>query len=61
MFSDKGKELKLKERFWGKTHFGGTANLIQSTPEFSPFYIEFEKSFGNSNMGGGKWANRFAE
>lgn len=53
MHSDKGKELNLRERFWGKTHFGGTANPTQATPEFSPFYIEFEERLGNSNMGGG--------
>lgn len=53
MDSDKGEELKLRERFWGKTHFGGTANPIQATPEFSPYYIEFEEGFGGSNMGGG--------
>ena len=53
MHSDKGEELNLQEKFFGKTHFGGTANPIQSVPEFSPFYIEFEESFGNSNMGGG--------
>ncbi len=53
MYSDKGKELKLQEKFWGKTHFGGTANPVQATPAFSPFYIEFEEGFGDANMGGG--------
>ncbi|NOQ72990.1 MAG: hypothetical protein GQ574_13355 [Crocinitomix sp.] len=53
MDSEKGEELKLRDRFWGKTHFGGTANPVQATPEFSPYYIEFEEGFGNSNMGGG--------
>ncbi|GAA3637657.1 hypothetical protein [Flavivirga jejuensis] len=53
MHSKKGEKLKLKERFWGKTHFGGTANPCQANPGFSPYYIEFEEGFGNANMGGG--------
>jgi len=53
MFSDKGEALGLEDLFFGKTHFGGTANPVQATPEFSPFYIEFEEGFGNANMGGG--------
>ncbi len=53
MFSDKGKKLNLEEKYWGKTHFGGTACPTQAMPEFSPFYIEFEENFGNANMGGG--------
>ena len=53
MYSVEGKKLNLEEKFFGKTHFGGTANPIQGVPEFSPFYIEFEENFGNSNMGGG--------
>lgn len=53
MFSDKGEALGLEDLFFGKTHFGGTANPVQATPEFSPFYIEFEEDFGNANMGGG--------
>ena len=53
MFSQKGKELDLQKKFFGKTHFGGTANPVQATPKFSPFYIEFEEAFGKANMGGG--------
>ncbi|MEM6631199.1 MAG: hypothetical protein AAF694_16070 [Bacteroidota bacterium] len=53
MFSKKGQELGLQKKFFGKTHFGGTANPIQATPKFSPFYLEFEEGFGNANMGGG--------
>lgn len=53
MYSVRGEELKLEERFYGKAHFGGTANPVQAVPEFSPFYIEFEEAHGNANMGGG--------
>lgn len=53
MHSEKGEELKLSEKFAVKTHFGGTANPVQSIPSFSPFYIEFEENFGGANMGGG--------
>lgn len=52
MFSEKGDLLKL-DRFHAKNHFGGTANPIQAVPEFSPFYIEFEETLGDANMGGG--------
>lgn len=52
MFSEKGEVLKL-DRFHAKSHFGGTANPIQAMPEFSPFYIEFEETLGDANMGGG--------
>ena len=53
MYSDKGEELNLSEKFFGKTHFGGTANPVQDTPKFSPYYVEFEEGFGDANMGGG--------
>jgi len=52
IFSEKGEMLKL-DRFHAKSHFGGTANPIQAIPEFSPFYIEFEETLGDANMGGG--------
>ena len=52
MFSEKGEMLNL-DRFHAKNHFGGTANPIQGMPEFSPFYIEFEETLGDANMGGG--------
>ncbi len=53
MHSDQGEKLKLSQRFFGQNHFGGTASPVQATPEFSPFYIEFEEDLGNANMGGG--------
>jgi len=34
-------------------HIGGTMRPVQNIPEFSPFYIEFEESFGDYNFGGG--------
>ena len=53
MYSEKGEKLRLSDRFSQRTHFGGTANPIQTTPSFSPFYIEFEEGFGGANIGGG--------
>lgn len=53
IFSERGKEFDLVGRFFGKTHFGGTASPEQATPAFSPFYFEFEENFGGANMGGG--------
>lgn len=52
MYSDKGQELGLED-FSKLNHFGGTANPVQYTPAFSPFYFEFEENLGNANMGGG--------
>ena len=34
-------------------HIGGTMQPVQGTPEFSPFYVEFEEYFGGYNFGGG--------
>lgn len=34
-------------------HLGGTMMPCQSTPEFSPYYIEFEEGLGGYNFGGG--------
>ncbi len=34
-------------------HFGGTASPVQAMPDLSPFYIEFEETMGQINMGGG--------
>lgn len=34
-------------------HIGGTMHPVQSTPEMSPFYIEFEEYFGGYNFGTG--------
>ena len=34
-------------------HIGGTMEPIQATPEFSPFYVEFEEVFGGFNFGSG--------
>lgn len=37
----------------GLIHIGGTMRPVQATPEFSPYYIEFEEDFGGYNFGGG--------
>lgn len=34
-------------------HIGGTMRPAQNTPDFSPYYIEFEEDFGGYNFGGG--------
>jgi hypothetical protein len=34
-------------------HIGGTMQPIQSTPKFSPFYVEFEEYLGGYNFGTG--------
>lgn len=34
-------------------HIGGTMRPVQATPKFSPFYVEFEETFGGYNFGGG--------
>jgi hypothetical protein len=36
-----------------RDHVGGTMQPIQATPDFSPFYVEFEEYFGGYNFGGG--------
>jgi hypothetical protein len=36
-----------------QNHIGGTMQPIQSTPRFSPFYIEFEEYLGGYNFGTG--------
>ena len=41
------------DRFFKENHFGGTAGPCQYTPEFSPYYFEFEEDLGGANMGGG--------
>lgn len=46
-----------EEKDWVKdfksNHIGGTMIPVQATPEFSPFYVEFEEYFGGYNFGGG--------
>ncbi|MEO0911374.1 MAG: hypothetical protein AAFY59_00050 [Pseudomonadota bacterium] len=37
----------------GRDHLGGTMFPIQAVPDFSPYYIEFEESFGDYNFGMG--------
>lgn len=37
----------------GRDHLGGTMMPIQAVPDFSPYYIEFEESFGDYNFGTG--------
>ncbi|WP_440985313.1 hypothetical protein ACQHIH_20960 [Xanthomonas sontii] len=34
-------------------HLGGTMRPIQGIPDFSPYYIEFDETFGGYNFGGG--------
>lgn len=52
---DSGKNYELKP--WAqdhkRDHIGGTMRPTQGTPEFSPFYIEFEEYFGDYNFGAG--------
>lgn len=44
-----------REHDWAKNHkrdhIGGTMRPTQATPEFSPFYIEFDEHFGGYNFG----------
>lgn len=55
-----GDEISVesyREHEWAKghksNHIGGTMRPTQATPEFSPFYIEFDESFGGYNFGAG--------
>jgi len=41
------------EGLHGTDHIGGTMFPVQAVPDFSPYYIEFEESFGDYNFGGG--------
>ncbi len=34
-------------------HVGGTMQPVQSTPQMSPYYVEFEEYLGGHNFGGG--------
>jgi hypothetical protein len=36
-----------------RDHIGGTMQPVQSTPRFSPFYVEFDEYLGGYNFGGG--------
>jgi hypothetical protein len=52
-YSDEGREMGL-DRFYDRhAHLGGTMFPIQSYPDFSPFYIEFNEVFGGFNFGDG--------
>lgn len=51
-FSPEGDKLNLS-RFQNCNHFGGTMIPAQAYPDFGPYYIEFEESFGGFNFGGG--------
>jgi hypothetical protein len=46
-----------REHDWAKghkeQHIGGTMRPVQGIPEFSPYYVEFNESFGGYNFGGG--------
>jgi len=46
-----------REHAWVKDlkplHIGGTMRPVQNTPQFSPFYVEFEEDFGGYNFGSG--------
>jgi len=50
---DEDCDLKPWTRDHKSEHIGGTMRPIQSVPEFSPFYIEFEEYLGGYNFGGG--------
>jgi hypothetical protein len=45
-----------REHEWAKghrdNHIGGTMRPAQNIPEFSPYYVEFDESFGGYNFGG---------
>lgn len=47
----------FREHDWAKghkpNHIGGTMRPSQNVPAMSPFYVEFEESFGGYNFGGG--------
>ncbi len=51
-YSDKGVELDLG-RWRTPAHLGGTMVPNQGYPDFGPYYLEFEESFGGFNFGGG--------
>ncbi|MEJ5865961.1 DUF7256 domain-containing protein [Pseudomonas farsensis] len=51
-FTEQGNALGLSQ-FDGRNHLGGTMFPIQSYPQFSPFYLEFEEHFGGFNFGSG--------
>jgi hypothetical protein len=36
-----------------RDHIGGTMQPVQTTPRFSPFYVEFDEYLGGYNFGGG--------
>lgn len=52
---DAEKDFALRK--WTKghlpNHIGGTMRPAQAVPSFSPYYIEFEESFGGYNFGSG--------
>lgn len=48
-----GYNLKPWAEAHKRDHIGGTMRPTQGTPEFSPFYIEFEEYFGDYNFGAG--------
>lgn len=52
LFTTKAAALNLDDRFFGKSHFGGTSSPSQGEPDFSPFYFEFDEVYGNANLGG---------
>lgn len=51
-FSDEGTALDLG-RWSGVAHLGGTMTPVQGYPDFGPYYLEFEESFGEFNFGTG--------
>ena len=46
-----------REHEWSRDHLephiGGTMRPVQGIPEMSPYYVEFDESFGGYNFGGG--------
>jgi hypothetical protein len=51
------KADSYREHEWAKghgaDHIGGTMRPTQTVPDMSPYYVEFEESFGGYNFGGG--------
>ena len=50
-------ETVYKDHEWaenqGSNHIGGTMRPVQSVPDFSPYYVEFNEEFGGYNFGDG--------
>lgn len=56
MHSEEGERLGLRERFFERCHFGGTATVVNGG-DFGPFFLGFGEALGDPNLGGGGFAN----